>query len=96
MTALRESGALATDQCLDVHYADLMQRPFETLAGIYDHFGLEFASEAETRMRAYLNAKPKGRHGAHAYDFADTGLDADQERERFRAYYERYGVAVES
>lgn len=96
MTALRESGALAPDQCLDVRYADLMQRPSETLAGIYDHFGLEFASEAKTRMRAYLDAKPKGRHGAHPYDFADTGLDVAQERERFRAYYERYGVTVES
>jgi hypothetical protein len=96
MTALRESGTLASNQCLDVRYTDLMQRPSETVAGIYEHFGLEFTSDAETRMRAYLDAKPKGRHGAHSYDFADTGLDADQERKRFRAYYERYGVAVET
>ncbi|MBW1886114.1 MAG: sulfotransferase, partial [Deltaproteobacteria bacterium] len=43
----------------------------------------------------YLAAKPRARHGAHQYEFADTGLDIDQERERFRPYYERYQVINE-
>ncbi len=96
MTALRDEGALPAEQCVDVRYADLVGKPFETLAGVYDHFGIAYTQEAERRMRAYLDAKPKGKHGAHRYDFADTGLDAGAERERFRAYYERYGVPVES
>ena len=96
MTALRDSGALAPERCCDVRYADLVGRPFETLARIYDHFGIAYLGEAEGRMRAYLDAKPKGKHGEHRYRFDDTGLDLDEERERFRGYYERYGVPIES
>ena len=46
-------------------------------------------------MRAYLAAKPKGKHGEHRYSFYDMRLDVDAERERFRAYYERYDVPIE-
>jgi hypothetical protein len=46
-------------------------------------------------MRAYLTAKPKGKHGVHRYDFSATGFSEDAERERFHAYQERYGVSSE-
>jgi phosphatidylethanolamine-binding protein (PEBP) family uncharacterized protein len=70
-------------------------RPFETIAALYDHFGWRYTAEAEARMRAYLAAKPKGKHGAHRYDFSATGFDLATERERFRTYRERYGVAAQ-
>ncbi len=96
MTALRDRGALRPEQCIDVRYADLMASPTDTLASIYDHFAIPYPAEAEQRMRAYLEAKPKGRHGEHRYSFADTGLDLAAERERVRGYYERYGVSTET
>jgi len=92
MTAVRARAAADPDQFFDVRYADLVAQPFETLASIYDHYGLAFSAEAERRMRAYLDAKPKGKHGTHHYDFGATGFDEATERERFRAYRERYGV----
>lgn len=96
MTALRESGRLAPERCHDVRFSDLMKNPRETLAGIYDHFAIDYPAEAESAMLGYLEAKPRARHGAHSYDFSDTGLDLEEERARFRPYYERYGVQQES
>jgi len=96
MTALRASGAVDPAQFHDVRYTDLVARPFEAIAALCAHFGLRFSSEAEARMRAYLRAKPKGKHGAHRYDFSATGFDAEVERERFRAYQARYGVRSET
>jgi hypothetical protein len=93
MTALRAGGSVDPRQFHDVRYAELVERPFETIAAIYDHFGWRFSAEAEQRMRAYLAEKPKGKHGAHRYDFSATGFDLATERERFGAYRERYGVA---
>jgi hypothetical protein len=95
MTALRASGAAAPHQFHDLRYADLVARPLETIGALYDAFGLRLSGEAEARMRAYLAAKPKGKHGAHRYDFAATGFDRAAERERFRPYQERYGVPSE-
>jgi len=71
-------------------------RGFETIAALYAHFGLRYSSEAEARMRAYLGAKPKGKHGAHRYAFSATGFDRELERARFRVYQERYGVRSET
>jgi hypothetical protein len=96
MTAIRESGRLPAEQCADVRYADLIANPGETLARIYGHFGIDFSGEAETAMLGYLDAKPKARHGAHKYEFSDTGLDIDEERERFAPYYERYQIVNEA
>ncbi len=96
MTAIRASGRLAPEQCHDVRYAELMTRPAETLAGIYAHFDIEYPADCERALLDHLAARPKGRHGAHEYDFADTGLDFDEERARFQAYSERYGVVNEA
>ena len=95
-TALRESGRVDPRQFLDVRYDDLVRRPIPTIAGIYAHFGIPFRTEAERRMRDYLANKPRGKHGEHRYEFEHTGFDLAAERERFRAYRERYGVPSEA
>ena len=38
-----------------------------------------------SRMRAYLDARPRARHGRHQYEFGDTGLDLAETRARFAA-----------
>jgi hypothetical protein len=92
---IRDSGAAEEDQFFDVRYGDLMADPSGTISGIYEHFQIEYSAEAEARMRAYLGAKPKDKHGVHRYSFEDTGFDLETERRRFVAYQERYGVPSE-
>ena len=94
-TALRESGQVDPTRFCDVLYADFIADPIASVAGIYDRFGLAFSPDAEARMRAHLEARPKDRHGAHHYSFEDTGFDLATERERFREYQERYRVPSE-
>jgi hypothetical protein len=94
--ALRASGRVDPKQFFDVRYEDLVKQPIPTIAGLYAHFGIDFSADAERRMREYLADKPKGKHGEHRYEFAHTGFDLAAERERFRAYRERYGVAAEA
>jgi hypothetical protein len=95
MTEFRAGGAVDPRQFFDLRYVALVARPIETLASLYDHCGMRLSAQAEARMRAYLTAKPKGKHGVHRYDFSATGFSEDAERERFRAYQERYGVSSE-
>lgn len=96
MTALRESGRLPESQCFDLRYAALVKDPVEALAGVYEHFGIDYPEASRKAQRDYIRDKPKGRHGAHKYDFSDTGLDLDEERARFQDYYERYQVKNEA
>ena len=96
VTALRDSGALPADQIVDVRYCDLMDAPWETMRHTYMQLGLPYTREAEDRMRAYLAAKPKDRHGTHRYDLADIGIDVTEVRELYRSYQARYDVASET
>jgi len=43
----------------------------------------------------YLATKPKAKHGAHTYTFADVGLDEDHVRSSFAAYVAHYGITEE-
>jgi hypothetical protein len=69
--------------------------PLAAVRRIYDRFGFALSPEAEARMRAWIAAHPRDRHGAHLYDAADFGLDPGEVSERFRAYRERFDVAAE-
>ncbi len=96
MTALRDSGRLPVSQCYDLRYADLIKDPIAALSGMYAHFEIEYPDASRKAQQRYIDNKPKGKHGAHKYDFADTGLDLDEERKRFSDYYERYQVQIEA
>jgi hypothetical protein len=92
----RATGVVPDDRFVDVRFADLMQDHIGTIGAIYDQLGIELTDEAAGRMRAYLDARPKDRHGAHSYRFEDLGLDRDEMRTRYAAYMDRFAVAEEA
>lgn len=91
----RDDGVVPNDRIIDVRYADFVADPWRVLHDVYDRTGTRLHPDAEARMRAYLDAKPRGRHGAHQYDFVDTGLDLPAMRERFARYVDRYDIPTE-
>ena len=96
MTAFRASGAVPARQLHDLRYADLVARADrDDRRASTTRFDLSLSAEAEARMRAYLAAKPKDKHGAHATTSPPPASTLAAERERFPAYQERYGVPSE-
>jgi hypothetical protein len=94
--AARDDGTLPADQVVDVQFTDFVADPLATIAVIYERLGRELTGEAADRMRAFLAEHPgDGGGGGTRYRFADTGLDADDLRERSRPYQERFGVPSE-
>ncbi len=88
-------AALPAGQVAELQYLDLMADPVAALGRVYDQLGLPMAPELPDLMRAYLEAKPKDRFGAHRYSLADYGLDEDEVRAGFAPYTERFGVPAE-
>ena len=80
----------------DVLMSDLMVRPIETVTRVYERFGLVLGGEAERRMRAWLQANPQGKHGAHRYTFEEFGLDRSEVRREFRFYTDRFRIPLEN
>jgi hypothetical protein len=92
---LRDNGTIPDDHIIDVRFDQLVGDPGRTLQTVYERIGTTLTPETETRMRAYLAARPRERHGRHEYDFADTGLDLEATRARFANYQSRYGIPSE-
>jgi hypothetical protein len=91
----RDSGTLPADRILDVRYCDLVADPVGTVRAIGEWQGAPLGAAAEAAIRHWIEARPKDRHGAHDYSFADTGLDLATERARHAEYQRRYGVPSE-
>lgn len=93
---VRDSGRFAKDRFLDVHFPDLLADPMGVVEGIYAHFGFDLPGEAADAMREFIADNPQGKHGHHRYTPEEYGLDVAAERERFRAYTERFGIEPET
>ena len=92
---VRAGGALPDAQVFDMHFHEFLRDEVAMVRQIYEHFGMDLSAEGETRMRRFLAANPKDKHGGHRYRLADAGLDPAIERRRYAAYQERYGITSE-
>jgi Sulfotransferase family len=81
---------------IDVQYADLVRDPIATVAGIYQRAGQSLDNSTASAMSAFLAANPKDKYGVHRYDLAEFNLDANDIRERFADYIDRYDVPDET
>jgi hypothetical protein len=88
----REQGFVPAANIADSRYQDLMDDPMACIDGVYRHFGMELSDAARQRMLAYLEGKPKGKFGAHAYEVDESKA---KERALFRRYQELYRVPDE-
>jgi hypothetical protein len=93
--AQRADGSVPADRIVDSHFLDLMADPVGAVHGLYDRLGLPWPAGHDDRIRGYLAAKPKGKHGEHRYTFDDVGLAEDHVRATFAAYVAHYGITEE-
>jgi len=84
------------ERFVDVFMDDLVARPIETVARIYDRFGLVLDAATERRMRAWLAANPQHKHGAPRYALEQFGLELGDVRDAFRDYTSRFPVRLEA
>jgi hypothetical protein len=79
-----------------VHHMDLISDPVATVESVYSHFGMALPEATATAIERYVAERPNGGYGPRNYAFADHGLDEETERDRFRPYMLRFGIAAET
>lgn len=92
---VRDRDGVPAGQAMDIRFADFMADEPGTLERAYAFAGLPVIDEARRQLDTYLADNRRGKHGKVHYDLAAFGLDAAALRERFRFYYDRFGVAPE-
>jgi hypothetical protein len=93
--AERSDGTLPNDRIVDSHFVDLMRDPVASLRATYEQLRLDWPAGHDRVITEYLQNKPKGKHGTHAYSLADVGLDEESVRAGFKHYVSHYAIAEE-
>ncbi len=88
----RETGVVPGSSIADSRYQDLMDDPMGCIESIYAHFGMSLSESSRAAMEAYLDAKPKGKFGAHGYAVEQSKA---AERPLFTRYQALYNVPDE-
>ena len=93
MIAFRDAGN--EQRFFDVYFTPFQKDPFPVLADLYRWLGEDLSDDALTRMRAWRESTPRGKHGQHDYAATDFGIDTTALQNRFRFYSTRFpGVAA--
>lgn len=86
---------IGRDRIIDVHYADLMRTPLETMRKLYSALGDELSPAAEHAMRTWLDDNPQDKFGRHEYRLAQFGLSISQLEGKFDRYLSQYAIERE-
>lgn len=89
---VREAGDYPGALFYDVQFGDFVKDQFAVVEKIYAAFDLPLPDDAATRMRSFIAANPKGKHGEHQYQPEDFGVNPPSVREEFGAYIKRFGL----
>lgn len=75
----------------DVSYHDAMAKPVETVARIYERFGLSMSAQHADNIRSWLASNSQTKHGVHKHSPEDFGIHAESINRQFAPYIERFG-----
>jgi len=90
----RAKGELP-DRIVDVHFMDLMADPVGTVEAAYARISRDLCGAHADAIRRYVDDRPKGTFGTHAYTPEQWGFDERALRERMRPYTDYYGIRLE-
>jgi Sulfotransferase family len=75
----------------DVYFDDLVERPIDTLRGLYEKCGRPFNAEAQLAMETWLRNNRADKGGAHSYTAEQFGLSRDLIQRQLEGYLARFG-----
>jgi hypothetical protein len=92
----RELPTRLAQRIIDLRFHDLVRDPMGCVARIYDHCDIELTADANTRMRAFLNAEKRKRRRRQTYDLGAFGLDPAWDSPTFARYRSAFGLEPET
>jgi Sulfotransferase family len=87
-------GTIPAGQVTHLRFADFCAQPLAAIQRCYADLGLTLSDAAQRAMHDYLQQKPKGVFGVHAYA-ADNDASANTERRLFADYQRFFSVPNE-
>ena len=80
---------------VDIHFVDLIANPIDTVATLYDRFGIEFTGAARDAMLRHLDTDQHGKHASRVYTLAEFGMSEAAVDSAFGRYMDHFGIRRE-
>lgn len=90
--AMAARERLGPERFLDIHHADFVKAPMETLDRIYDWLGLPLSDATRTRFENWQSKNGSGAHGTHRYTPEEYGMSSERLREDFDFYIRAFDI----
>lgn len=96
-SCVADRDRIPAERSIDVLFHEFMRDDVAMVRRIYELANLEMTETAQADLDAYMRANPRGKHGRIAYDLAgDFGVSAEELRDRFDFYFDRFPIEAES
>jgi len=79
-------------QVIDVVHGDFHRDPMRVLERIYEFIDMEITDDLRPALEQRIAEKPELSRGIHRYDIADFGITADEVREQYGDYIQRFDL----
>ena len=89
---VRASQQFPEARFYDMRFSDFVVDQFAVVEKIYEALEIPMTDEGAARMRAFIDANPKGKHGQHSYTPEEYGVQPDLVRSDFREYIEHFDL----
>jgi hypothetical protein len=83
---MEDRKSLPEQQIFDASFSRICSDPLAVVGDIYAHFGWILEDSARSRMKSYLEQRPRFLYGEHHYSWEDYGLSAPAEKKLFDEY----------
>jgi hypothetical protein len=93
--AVRDADAVRArhpGKVMDVVHGDFHRDPMGVLERIYAFISMDIDDDLRARFAQRIAEKPELQHGVHRYDLADFGMSAEEVREQYGDYIDRYDL----
>ena len=77
-------------QFYDFQFDDVIHRPVDGIADLFQHFNLNLTDESRGKMQSFINSRPRTMHGKHVYTMEQFGLTEEKHGPLFNDYRKKF------
>jgi hypothetical protein len=87
-----EDARAAPDRVVHLKFGDVVGNPCDSVAAVYEHFGLPLSPEAAARIERFVAERPNGGYGSRKIRLDEYALELQAKHSEYQDYTAYFGI----